>query len=204
MVRTKLLPINSKPLFYNLFLYKNRTMKSIILFSIFLVALPSSKTVFDFTVKNIDGNNVSLSAYKGKVLLIVNVASYCGHTPQYKDIEALYKKYQSKGLVVLGFPANNFMGQEPGSDETIKDFCTREYAVTFPMFSKVSVKGKDIAPLYSFLTQQKENGLKDAPVTWNFQKFLVGKDGKLIESFAPKTSVNEAVVTTAIESALNK
>lgn len=179
-------------------------MKSIILFSIFLVALQSSKTVFDFTVKNIDGNSVSLNAYKGKVLLIVNVASYCGHTPQYKDIEALYKKYQSKGLVVLGFPANNFMGQEPGSDETIKDFCTREYAVTFPMFSKVSVKGKDIAPLYSFLTQQKENGLKDAPVTWNFQKFLVGKDGKLIESFAPKTSVNEAVVTTAIESALNK
>lgn len=178
-------------------------MKTIILSVILMTALlPAGKTVHDFNVKNIDGKNVSLNTYKGKVLLIVNVASYCGHTPQYKDIEALYKKYQSKGLVVLGFPANNFMGQEPGSDETIKDFCTREYAVTFPMFSKVSVKGKDIAPLYSFLTQQKENGLKDAPVTWNFQKFLVGKDGKLIESFAPKTSVNEPAVISAIESAL--
>ena len=169
-----------------------------------LFAANSSKTVYDFNVKDIDGNPVSLSKYKGKVLLIVNVASMCGNTPKYKDIQALYTKYSSKGLVVLGFPANNFMGQEPGSDKDIKAFCTREYAVTFPMFSKISVKGKDIAPLYSYLTQKSENGVTDAAVTWNFQKFLVGKDGHLITSVSPKTSVNDAEVIKAIEAALSK
>ncbi len=171
--------------------------------AVLFTAVPQ-KTVHDFTVKNIDGKNVSLSAYKGKVLLIVNVASLCGNTPQYKDIEALYKKYKDKGLVVLGFPANNFMGQEPGSDKEIKEFCTREYAVTFPMFSKVSVKGKDIAPLFSYLTQKSENGVADAPVTWNFQKFLVGKDGQLISSVSPRTSVSDAAVLKQIEAALAK
>ncbi|HLP20591.1 MAG TPA: glutathione peroxidase [Chitinophagales bacterium] len=167
-----------------------------------LFAATPTKTVHDFKVKDIDGNEVALSKYKGKVLLIVNVASMCGNTPQYKDIEALYKKYSSKGLVVLGFPANNFMGQEPGSDKDIKAFCTREYAVTFPMFSKISVKGKDIAPLYSYLTQKAENGAVDAGVTWNFQKFLVGRDGKVISSVSPKTSVNDADVVKSIEAAL--
>lgn len=169
-----------------------------------LFAANGSKTVYDFNVKDIDGNQVSLAKYKGKVLLIVNVASMCGNTPQYKDIQALYTKYSSKGLVVLGFPANNFMGQEPGSDKDIKAFCTREYAVTFPMFSKISVKGKDIAPLYSYLTQKSENGVTDAAVTWNFQKFLVGKDGHVITSVSPKTSVNDAEVIKAIEAALSK
>lgn len=169
-----------------------------------LFAANSGKTVHDFNVKDIDGNQVSLAKYKGKVLLIVNVASMCGNTPQYKDIQALYTKYSSKGLVVLGFPANNFMGQEPGSDKDIKAFCTREYAVTFPMFSKISVKGKDIAPLYSYLTQKTENGVTDAAVTWNFQKFLVGKDGRVITSVSPKTSVNDAEVIKAIEAALSK
>lgn len=169
-----------------------------------LFAANTGKTVHDFNVKDIDGNQVSLAKYKGKVLLIVNVASMCGNTPQYKDIQALYTKYSSKGLVVLGFPANNFMGQEPGSDKDIKAFCTREYAVTFPMFSKISVKGKDIAPLYSYLTQKTENGVTDAAVTWNFQKFLVGKDGRVITSVSPKTSVNDAEVIKAIEAALSK
>ena len=169
-----------------------------------LFAANSSKTVYDFNVKDIDGNQVSLAKYKGKVLLIVNVASMCGNTPQYKDIQALYTKYSSKGLVVLGFPANNFMGQEPGSDKDIKAFCTREYAVTFPMFSKISVKGKDIAPLYSYLTQKTENGVTDAAVTWNFQKFLIGKDGRVITSVSPKTSVNDVEVIKAIEAALSK
>jgi glutathione peroxidase len=105
---------------------------------------------------------------------------------------------------VLGFPANNFMGQEPGSDKEIKEFCTREYSVTFPMFSKVSVKGKDIAPLYSYLTQKSENGVTDAPVTWNFQKFLVGKNGQVIASVSPRTSVNDAAVLKQIEEALAK
>lgn len=167
-----------------------------------LLAANPGKTVYDFKVKDIDGNQVDLAKYKGKVLLIVNVASMCGNTPQYKDIQALYTKYSSKGLVVLGFPANNFMGQEPGSDKEIKSFCTREYAVTFPMFSKISVKGKDIAPLYTYLTQKSENGVVDAPVTWNFQKFLVGKDGRVISSVSPKTSVNDAEVIKAIEAAL--
>lgn len=168
---------------------------------IFLAAAPT-KTVYDFTVKDIDGKDVSLSQYKGKVLLIVNVASLCGNTPQYKDIEALYEKYKSKGLVVLGFPANNFMGQEPGSDKEIKQFCTKEYAVTFPMFSKISVKGKDIAPLYSYLTQKSENGVIDAKVGWNFQKFLVSKKGTVISSLAPGTSVNDETFMKAIEKAL--
>lgn len=172
------------------------------LLAAFSVTLQGTKTVHDFTVKNIDGKDVSLSEYKGKVLLIVNVASLCGNTPQYKDIEALYEKYKSKGLVVLGFPANNFMGQEPGSDKEIQQFCTREYAVTFPMFSKISVKGANQAPLYAYLTQKSENGVIDAPVTWNFQKFLVGKDGKVITSFAPKTLVTASEVTGAIEKAL--
>ncbi|MCS6933689.1 MAG: glutathione peroxidase [Chitinophagales bacterium] len=167
-----------------------------------MTVIPNGKSVYDFTVKNIDGKTVSLGEYRGKVLLIVNVASYCGLTPQYKELEALYRKYQQRGLVVLGFPANNFMGQEPGTDESIKQFCTREYGVTFPMFSKISVKGKDIAPLYSYLTQQKENGVGDFPVTWNFQKFLIGKDGRIIRSFAPRTSVNDEEVIRAIENAL--
>lgn len=179
-------------------------MKKILLslLTCFLIAATPTKSVHDFTVKDIDGKNVALSQYKGKVLLIVNVASLCGNTPQYKDIEALYEKYKDKGLVVLGFPANNFMGQEPGSDKEIKKFCTREYAVTFPMFSKISVKGDDIAPLYSYLTQKSENGNVDAKVTWNFQKFLVDKKGMVLTSFTPKTKVTEAEVVAAIEKAL--
>ena len=178
-------------------------MKTILTFMlIFFMAAAPTKTVYDFTVKDIDGKDVSLSQYKGKVLLIVNVASLCGNTPQYKDIQNLYEKYSSKGLVVLGFPANNFMGQEPGSDKEIKQFCTKEYAVTFPMFSKISVKGKDIAPLYSYLTQKSENGVIDAPVKWNFQKFLIGKNGTVITSVAPGTSINDESVMKAIDKAL--
>lgn len=169
---------------------------------VILLAAAPTKTVYDFTVKDIDGKDVSLSQYKGKVLLIVNVASLCGNTPQYKDIQSLYEKYSNKGLVVLGFPANNFMGQEPGSNKEIKQFCTKEYAVTFPMFSKISVKGKDIAPLYNYLTQKSENGVIDAKVGWNFQKFLINKKGTVVTSVAPGKSVNDAEVMSAIEKAL--
>lgn len=164
--------------------------------------VPTSKSVYDFKMKNIDGKEVALDAYKGKVLLFVNVASKCGLTPQYKEIQALYEKYKDKGLVVLGFPANNFMGQEPGSDKDIKEFCTLKYDVTFPMFSKISVKGSDQHPLYKYLTSKDENGAVDAKVSWNFQKFLVSKSGKVITSFGPQTSVTEADVTKAIEAAL--
>src|SRR3954466_3986609 len=170
--------------------------------TVLLSAFPAQKTVYDFTMKDIEGKDVSLSQYKGKVLLIVNVASMCGNTPQYRDIETLYKKYKDKGLVVLGFPANNFMGQEPGSNKEIKEFCTKEYGVTFPMFSKISVKGKDIDPLYSYLTQKSENGNVDAEVKWNFQKFLISKNGTVVTSISPKTSVNDATVMSAIDKAI--
>ena len=168
---------------------------------VLFVATPE-KSVYDFSVKDIDGKNVSLKQFKGKVLLIVNVASLCGNTPQYPDIEAIYKKYKDQGFEVLGFPSNDFMGQEPGTNEEIKEFCTSKYAVTFPMFSKISVKGKNIAPLYSYLTEQSENGVADNKVTWNFQKFLISKKGKVIQSFSPRTSVNEFEVVNAIEKAL--
>ena len=179
-------------------------MKSIFLIALTLFAAPNAKTVYDFSMKNIDGKEVSLSEYKGKVLLIVNVASLCGNTPQYKDIEAMYEKYKDKGLVVLGFPANNFMGQEPGSDEKIKTFCTKQYSVTFPMFSKISVKGSDIHPLYKYLTSKSENGVIDAPVRWNFQKFLIGRDGKVITFVGNHTSVTEPDVVKEVEAALGK
>ena len=177
-------------------------MKSILLAAILLFSMPMGKTVYDFKMKNIDGKEVSLADYKGKVLLIVNVASHCGNTPQYKDIEALYEKYKDKGLVVLGFPANNFAGQEPGSDETIKTFCTTKYDVKFPMFSKISVHGGDMHPLYHYLTSKDENGVIDAPVKWNFQKFLIGRDGKVINSIGNHVSVTEPDVVKEIETAL--
>jgi glutathione peroxidase len=135
----------------------------------------AQKSVHDFTVKDINGKTVKLANYKGKVLLIVNTASKCGFTPQYKELEAFYEKNKSKGFEILGFPANDFMGQEPGSDQEIQQFCSTKFNVTFPMFSKISVKGKNSAPLYKFLTQKKENGQLEAPVKWNFQKFLVDK-----------------------------
>ena len=172
------------------------------LLTILLVAFAPFKSVYDFTVKDIDGKDVSLNAYKGKVLLVVNVASHCGNTPQYSDLEAMYLKYKDKGLVVMGFPENDFMGQEPGTNSEIKQFCTSKYDVKFPMFSKIEVKGKDIAPVYSFLTQKAENGVIDAKVTWNFQKFLVGRDGKVITSFDPKHKVTEDDVVKAVETAL--
>jgi glutathione peroxidase len=178
---------------------KNYALPFILL--MLLAAMPL-KSIFDFTMKDIDGKDVSLGLYKGKVLLIVNVASLCGNTPQYKDIEALYEKYKDKGLVVLGFPENNFMGQEPGSNEEIKKFCTSKYDVKFPMFAKISVKGKDMAPLYKYLTEKSENNVIDAPVQWNFQKFLISKDGNVITSFAPKKQVTDPEVIASIEKAL--
>jgi glutathione peroxidase len=155
-----------------------------------------ASSIQEFTMNSIDGKPVPLEDYKGKVALVVNVASRCGFTPQYAALEALYRKYKDRGFVVLGFPANNFMGQEPGTNEEIKDFCTRKYDVTFPMFSKISVKGKDEAPLYQFLT--KTGG----EIPWNFTKFLVDGDGKVIDRFEPKIKPDSPEVTAAIEKAL--
>lgn len=165
---------------------------------------PPAKSVYDFTVKNINGQEESLKQYEGKVLLIVNVASKCGLTPQYKDIQELFEKYESQGFVVLGFPANNFLGQEPGSNEEIKQFCTNKYKVSFPMYEKISVKGKDIHPLYKFLTKKTENKKLDAPVKWNFQKFLINKKGNVVTSFAPSKAVTDKEVSQAIEAELKK
>lgn len=162
----------------------------------------NSGNIYQFKVDDIDGKPVSLSAYQGKVLLIVNVASKCGLTPQYEGLQTFYLDNQSKGFEILGFPANNFMGQEPKGNKDIKEFCSSKYKVTFPMFSKISVKGKDIHPLYKFLTSKEENGVEDAPVSWNFQKFLIGRDGKLIKAFAPGTKVDSEEMTKAIYQAL--
>lgn len=159
------------------------------------------KSVYDFKVKNIDGKEVKLSDYKGKVLLLVNVASKCGYTPQYKDLQALYEKYGEKGLVVMGFPANNFGKQEPGTNEEIKEFCTANYDVTFPMFSKVSVKGDDQHELFKYLTSLENPDFK-GDINWNFEKFLIGKDGKLLHRFRSKPSPTGEEIVKAVEAAL--
>ena len=149
------------------------------------LALMAASSVYDFTLPSIEGSPSPLAAYKGKVLLLVNVASKCGYTPQYKGLEALYEKYKDQGLVVLGFPANNFMGQEPGTNEEIKTFCSRTYHVSFPMYSKISVKGDDKAPLYQFLTDKSANPTTGGEIGWNFTKFLIDKQGKVVERYAP-------------------
>jgi glutathione peroxidase len=145
-----------------------------------------------------------MKKYKGKVLLIVNVASKCGHTKQYKDLQALYEEYQDDDFAVLGFPANNFNGQEPGSNEEINRFCTGEYGVTFPMFSKISVKGEEIHPLYQYLTNKEKNGRLEAPINWNFQKFLVDRNGKVIRYFLPAERVNDKKIKRAIIKQIKK
>jgi glutathione peroxidase len=164
--------------------------------------VPMDKTIYQFTMDDISGNPVSLQKYEGKVVLIVNVASACGLTPQYEGIQALYEREKDNGLVVLGFPANNFMGQEPGTNEEIQTFCSVKYGVGFPMFSKISVDGKDMHPLYQFLTEKDKNGVLDANVTWNFQKFLIGPDGRVVASFKPTTKVESPEVQEAIEALL--
>jgi glutathione peroxidase len=157
------------------------------------------KTALDFSLKNIDGQETSLAAYKGKVLLLVNVASKCGYTPQYEGLQALYSKYKDQGLVVLGFPANNFGAQEPGSNEEIKQFCTLKYNVSFPLFAKISVKGTDIHPLYQYLTTHPQFG---GDIKWNFGKFLVGRDGKVLARFESADKPEGEKMTQAVEQAL--
>ncbi|MEO6588562.1 MAG: glutathione peroxidase [Pyrinomonadaceae bacterium] len=161
----------------------------------------NSKTVYDFSMNDIEGKKADLSQYKNKVSLIVNTASKCGNTPQYEGLQKIYDKYKDQGFVILGFPANNFMGQEPGTDKEIKDFCTLKYNVTFPMFSKISVKGDDQDAFYSYLTNEKAQFPGD--ITWNFEKFLVDEKGEVIARFSPKTKPEDPQIITAIEKALN-
>lgn len=160
------------------------------------------KGIYALTVKDIGGRDVSLSSYQGKVMLIVNVASRCGFTGQYAGLQKLYETYGAQGLVVLGFPANNFMGQEPGTNEEIQQFCSTKYNVTFPMFAKISVKGEDQAPLYRYLTDPATNPEHAADVSWNFNKFLVGRDGTILGHFGSRTAPDSEELKAAIEKAL--
>ena len=165
-------------------------------------SLFGASSALDFTLDSLDGKPAPLSEYRGKVVLIVNVASRCGYTPQYTGLEKIYEKYKDQGFVILGFPANNFGGQEPGSNEEIKTFCSSKYQVTFPMYSKVSVKGADATPLYQFLTDKKSNAATGGDIQWNFTKFLVDRNGKTIARFEPAITPESADVTGAIEKAL--
>ena len=158
-----------------------------------------SSSIYDFSLNSIDGAAAPLAAYRGKVLLVVNVASYCGYTPQYQGLEALYEKYKDRGLVVIGFPANNFGAQEPGTNAEIKDFCERTYHVKFPMYAKISVDGADKAPLYQYLTAAKGGNIQ-----WNFTKFLISRDGRILGRFEPDVTPESSPVTAAIEKALGQ
>jgi glutathione peroxidase len=157
------------------------------------------KNFYDFTVTDIDGNPFPLAQFKGKKVLVVNVASKCGNTPQYEQLEQLYRDFGGTGFVIIGFPANNFLGQEPGTNEEIKTFCQVNYGVTFPMMSKISVKGDGIAPLYQWLTKKSENGVLDAPVTWNFQKFMIDENGNMVDFAPPKELPTSPRIVTWIQ-----
>ena len=161
---------------------------------------PAAQTIhsiYDFKVESLDGGTIDFSAFKGKKILIVNTASQCGYTKQYEGLEALYKKYQDK-LVIVGFPANNFGGQEPGSSAEIKEFCKKNYGVTFPMAAKISVKGSDMAPIYHWLTEKPYNGLQDSEVGWNFQKYLIDEHGKLIAVFKSDVKPESEEIAAAL------
>jgi glutathione peroxidase len=160
------------------------------------------KSVYDFTLKSIDGQPTPLTDFHGKVLLLVNVASRCGFTPQYTALEAVYEKYKAQGLVIVGVPANNFGGQEPGSDQEIKTFCSAKYNVTFPIMHKLSVKGDDTTPLYQFLTAKESDPKFSGEIKWNFTKFLFDRNGNPIARFEPATKPDSPEVIAAIESAL--
>ena len=174
-------------------------MKNLLLIiSLFLLTgltAMAQKNFHSFKTTTIDGKKFDLSTLKGKKVLVVNTASKCGLTPQYKDLETLYKQYSDRNFVIIGFPANNFMGQEPGTNEEIAEFCELNYGVTFPMMSKISVKGKDIDPIFSWLTRKSENGMLDAEISWNFQKFMIDENGNLVDYLSPRESpLSEKIV----------
>ena len=173
----------------------------LLLFAFFFAPTPKNevpKSIYDFTVEKLDGGKIDLSKYKGKKILIVNTASKCGYTPQYAALEKLYEKYKGK-MVIIGFPANNFGAQEPGTNEEISQFCTKNYGVTFPMAAKISVKGDNIHNLYLWLTKKKYNGLMDSEVKWNFQKYLINEKGELTNMFTSDVTPDDPKITAAIE-----
>lgn len=177
-------------------------MKWILIFSSFLIMsmMPADQqTIYQFKVKDIDGKTFDFATLKGKKIMIVNTASKCGLTPQYEQLEALYDKYKNKNFVIVGFPANDFMSQEPGSDKEIAQFCQLNYGVSFPMMSKISVKGKDMHPVYHFLTEKAKNGLEDNKVEWNFQKYLIDEKGHLVRVVSPRILPNDQSIIAWIE-----
>jgi glutathione peroxidase len=165
------------------------------------ISLNAGSGVYSYTLNSIDGKPAPLVDYKGKVVLIVNVASQCGYTPQYSALESIYEKYKDQGFVILGFPANNFGAQEPGTNEEIKTFCSRKYSVKFPMYAKISVKGDDQAPLYSYLTKDTPAGIS-GEIKWNFTKFLMDRNGNVVQRFEPAVTPDSKEVTSAIEKQL--
>jgi glutathione peroxidase len=160
-------------------------------------------SIYDFVMPLIDSSSVSLKDYQGKVILIVNVASKCGFTGQYEGLQKLYENYKDKGFVILGFPANNFLGQEPGTEKEIAEFCKLNYGVTFPMFSKISVKGKDQHPLYKFLTESKANPEHAGKISWNFNKFIIDRKGNIVARFGSMTSPLSKKLVAEVEQALS-
>lgn len=166
---------------------------------LFSATMTTKQSIHQFSVKDLEGNDFDFASLKGKKVMIVNTASKCGLTPQYEKLEALYKKYESKNFVIVGFPANNFMGQEPGSNEEIATFCQKNYGVTFPMMSKISVKGKDMHPVYQFLTSKDKNGLEDNEVQWNFQKYLLNERGELEKVISPRMQPDDKSIIDWIE-----
>jgi len=159
---------------------------TILMVSMVFIANAQIKTLHSFKTQTLEGENFDLSSLKGKKVLVVNTASKCGLTPQYEDLEKLYKEYGGDKFVIIGFPANNFLSQEPGSSEEIRDFCSKNYGVTFPMMHKISVKGDDMDPIYQWLTQKEQNGKMDSEVKWNFQKYLIDENGNLVDVVSPK------------------
>ena len=157
------------------------------------------QTIYQFKVKDLEGNDFDFASLKGKKILIVNTASKCGLTPQYKDLEIIYKEFKDNNFVVVGFPANNFASQEPGSNAEIGEFCQRNYGVSFPMMSKISVVGDDMDAVYQFLTQKAKNGLQDSEVEWNFQKYLINENGELEKVIAPRVSPTDASIVDWIK-----
>ncbi|MFM1915780.1 MAG: Glutathione peroxidase BsaA [Bacteroidota bacterium] len=176
-------------------------MKTLFILIAMIAMMNSSdkETIYQFQVKDIQGNDFDFASLKGKKIMVVNTASKCGLTPQYEKLEALYEKYKDKNFVIVGFPANDFMSQEPGSNEEIESFCKMNYGVSFPMMSKISVKGKDMHPVYHFLTEKDKNGLEDSKVEWNFQKYLIDENGHLEKVISPRIQPDDESITSWIE-----
>jgi glutathione peroxidase len=180
------------------------TVRTYLMCGVLLVmagSLFAASGIYTFTLNSIDGKPAPLADYKGKVILVVNVASQCGYTPQYSALESIYEKYKGQGFVILGFPANNFGAQEPGTNDEIKTFCTRKYSVTFPIYSKISVKEPDQAPLYSYLTKDTGPGIQ-GEIKWNFTKFLVDRNGNVVQRFEPAVTPDSKEMIAAIEKQL--